>query len=652
MQDRNQRNILIYMVIPIFAVSWIGFGLFIKSEPISAFFTQPFILGLFLSITFVSILIAYSLIKRYHGMATELKELSRFIRGINKGNYVLPKNIKFSTPVMNGINQAICEIAAGQQQQLAELNKRTEQLDEKNLELKDAYIQLESSFGQLQAALELLNDSEKRYHSLVVNIPDIVLTLDNSGDITYASRSCKDILKFRRPEIVGEPFSYIIHSEYSEVFDFQRLKQKIKKDGRQRLHIPIRRKDNSLIQTEVKFTAIIESPGDECIQAIIRDVTEQKRMENALRENNRRLEILNRFSHRLAAMMEPDEIYKTCVNTVTGDLGYFGCIYFMMDKSKRFYEIMNHSGEYFKSPENLKQFKYIHRNTEALSSQDYDGVILDYDRVSRYLIMNRPEVNAADCYAQAYVQELVIGGNAAGMVIVLNKARFIPEELDILRSIGYTTAVAVENAMHLIESKNNFVQTIDALIAAIEAKDQYTRGHSQRVSGLAVKIGEKIGMAKHQVEELRIAGILHDIGKIGISDRILLKKGPLTKEEYEEIKKHPAISNKILYPIGLSDRILKAVAFHHERYDGKGYPFGLTNESLGIEPQIIAVADAFDAMTSSRPYREALSWQSAISELKNNKGSQFHPNIVDIMIQIQMEENEKSSQNMNEERNV
>ena len=155
------------------------------------------------------------------------------------------------------------------------------------------------------------------------------------------------------------------------------------------------------------------------------------------------------------------------------------------------------------------------------------------------------------------------------------------------------------------------------------------------MASYAVQIAEEMGLSKEVIEDLRIAGILHDIGKIGISDRILLKKGPLTKEEYEEIKKHPAISNKILYPIGLSDRILRAIAFHHERYDGRGYPFGLSNESIGLEPQIIAVADAFDAMTSRRPYREPLSLEMALWELEKNKGSQFHPDIVDVMLRIQ-----------------
>ncbi|HEY8499568.1 MAG TPA: HD-GYP domain-containing protein, partial [Clostridia bacterium] len=402
--------------------------------------------------------------------------------------------------------------------------------------------------------------------------------------------------------------------------------------------ILLRRKDNTAIQTEIKFTAIVDSPNNNSVQAIIRDVTEQKRMENTLRQNNQRLEILNSFSHKLASTMELSDIYKTCVNTVTNELGFYGCIYFIMDKSERFYKIMEYSGEYFNKPGRIDPFLYINRNAKALSCNDYDGIVLDYEQIPQYLVMN-DSIEYESCYKQAYIQQLRVGGYASGLFIVLSKSFFIDEELNVLRSIGHTTLAAVENTMHLIESKNNFVQTIDALIAAIEAKDQYTRGHSQRVASIAVKIANRIGMTKQQAEELRIAGILHDIGKIGISDRILLKKGPLTKEEYEIIKKHPAISNRILYPIGLSDRILKAVAFHHERFDGKGYPFGLTNESLGLEPQIIAVADAYDAMTSSRPYRGALSYEKAINELKNNKGTQFHPGIVNVMLQL-LEERE------------
>lgn len=637
MQRKNKRKSRIIIVCVVFSLFWAVFSL-LKADFIWELYNKHAIRGFILSVPIASILIIYYFVTYIRFLNNDLKKSNRYIRKIIEENDTLKEPVESSFPVVDSINRSIAELSEIRLRQLSELNHKTAQLNEKNTELNDAYMQLELSFGQLQAALEQLNDSEKRYHSLVINIPDIVLTLDKQGIITYASRACKDILSFRRPDIVGRPFKFIIHDSCADSFSFDALIMDIEKGGEQRINILLRRKDNTAIQTEIKFNAIIDSPNNDCVQAIIRDVTEQKHMENTLRQNNHRLEILNRFSHKLASAMELSDIYRTSVNTVTNELGFYGCIYFLMDKSERFYKIMEYSGEYFNKAGRIDQFLYINRNAKALSYNDYDGIILDYEQVPKYLVMN-DSIEDASCYRQAYIQQLRVGGHASGLFIVLNKSFFIEEELNILRSIGHTTLVAVENTMHLIESKNNFVQTIDALIAAIEAKDQYTRGHSQRVSSIAVKIADRIGMTKQQAEELRIAGILHDIGKIGISDRILLKKGPLTKEEYEIIKKHPAISNRILYPIGLSDRILKAVAFHHERFDGKGYPFGLTNESLGLEPQIIAVADAYDAMTSSRPYRGALSYENAISELKNNKGSQFHPGIVNVMLQL-LEERE------------
>lgn len=636
MQKKINRNIYLWCApILIFTALWVFLTILFNKPVIFALFNRPIIVGLITSV-FITVFCIGSFY--YAMLSKELTYSLQYIQEIKAGKVHSVKKSRTLFPVVHQINLAIQDIADEQKKQLADLNQRTAELDEKNTELNDAYMQMESSYGQLQAALEQLNESEQRYHSLVRNLPDIVLSLDDEGKITYASRACNEILKFRRHDIVGKPFEYIICPDKTFNFNFRELKQSVKAKGELRLNVPLRKKDNSRIETEIKFTPVLESGRESSmLQAIIRDVTEQKRMETVLLETNRRLEILNGFNHRLASTLEPTEIYKACVGTVTDSLGFYGCIYFMIEKNDRFFRIMEYSGEYFQTKENIEQFSFIHRNNELISDTEPDGIILTYHQVQQALIIRKPGAESQGKYREAYLQELRIGGQVAGLILVLSCNSFTQEEVDILRSIGHTAAVAVENAMLLIESKNSYVQTIDALIAAIEAKDQYTRGHSQRVSSLAVQIAKKMGLSKQQAEELRIAGILHDIGKIGISDSILQKKGPLTKEEYEEIKKHPAISNRILYPIGLSDRILKAIAFHHERFDGRGYPFGLTNESLGLEPQIIAVADAFDAMTSSRPYREPLSLDTAVKELENNKGTQFHPEIVDIMIQIQKE---------------
>lgn len=635
MQRNHGRTILIIGVpVLIFAVLWALLSFLFNRPDFYAFMKHPSIISLIISILLTSVGVG---VFYFYRITKELSLSVQDIHDIPMGKYKNRKTRKNILPVISQINQAIMEIAEGQKRQLQDLNQRTKELDEKNAELNEAYLQMESSYGQLQAALEQLHESEQRYHSLVRNIPDIVMTLDDSGNITYASRACHEILNFRRHDIVGKPFEYIINPQSTNLYNFKELKDKVSVNGEIRLDIPLRRKDQTRIETEIKFTPALESGRDNSLQAIIRDVTEQKRMESILLATNRRLEILNRFSHKLALTLELPEIYKTTVNTVTENLGYYGCVFFAIEKSERFYRIMEHSGEYFHERENLEQFSFIPRNNPVLMNREVNGFVLSKEQVRQHLVLMKLGVEPGNQYREAYLQELHVGGRTCGLILVLSQNAFVQEEVDVLRSIGHAAAVAVENAMLLIDSRNSYVQTIDVLIAAIEAKDQYTRGHSQRVSNLAVQIARRMGLSRQQVEELRIAGILHDVGKIGISDSILQKKGPLTKEEYDEIKKHPAISNKILYPIGLSDRILKAIAFHHERYDGKGYPFGLTNESLGLEPQIIAVADAFDAMTSSRPYREPLSLLMAVMELERNKGTQFHPDVVDVMIQIQKE---------------
>ncbi|NLM10096.1 MAG: HD domain-containing protein [Clostridiaceae bacterium] len=632
--NRNNKRVLyiICFFIFIFTLLWLIFS-YVTSNSHFAFFT--WLSGdLLLSLLITSLIIIIFLISRYNSLIRELNRSFKKINNSDNDKHPAESKRKTLLHAIFDISYDIGRITKDIQKQIRELNERSAELDRKNTKLNNAYKQLETSYAQLQALMEQLKESEQRYHSLVINIPDIVLTLDSHGRITFGNRACRDILNFRRHDIVGKPFQCFIHDDYVSTFNYGKLKQLVQEKGEQIIQIPLKRKNGTIIQTEIKFTPALESRGSS-IQAIIRDVTEQKLMENKLVENNRRLEIINGFSQKISSALELPDIYRTCVKTLTELLGFYGAIYFMAEKKDKFYRIAEYSGDYFKQSDSLKYFSYIHRDISSLYNRNKDGTVLGFNTFVEPLIKEHGKIVNIPPFEAVYIQELKMGDTGSGLLLVITNKALSPEEFDILRSIGNTAAVAVENSIYLTKSKNSYVATFDALITAVEARDQYTRGHLQRVSAFAVRIAKEMGMNKEQIEELRIAGILHDVGKIGISDKILLKKGPLTKEEYEEIKKHPAISNKILHPIGLSDRILKAIAFHHERFDGRGYPFGLSNESLGPEPQIIAVADAFDAMTSKRPYREPWSVAEAIRELEANKGSQFHPDIVDVMLKIQ-----------------
>jgi HD-GYP domain-containing protein (c-di-GMP phosphodiesterase class II) len=187
------------------------------------------------------------------------------------------------------------------------------------------------------------------------------------------------------------------------------------------------------------------------------------------------------------------------------------------------------------------------------------------------------------------------------------------------------------------KNKAMFASFLESMTAALDARDQYTFGHSTRVAAYSLEIGEKAGLDEEELMLLKTSALLHDIGKIGVADRILLKDGKLTDEEYAAIKRHPEIGRNIIKQVqGFSDLqpVVEGVLYHHERYDGKGYPEGLSGESIPLFGRIIAVADAFDAMTSNRPYRSGMPIDKALTIIHEGKGTQWDPLFAGIFVEL------------------
>ncbi len=220
------------------------------------------------------------------------------------------------------------------------------------------------------------------------------------------------------------------------------------------------------------------------------------------------------------------------------------------------------------------------------------------------------------------------GGQVLGMLNAYSsrsRKAFLPREEKALVVLGDRAATSLENALLFADLENTFRQTIQGLALALETKDAYTHGHSENVTRLCEVTAAQMGLDSGFCATLRQAGVLHDIGKIGISSSILNKPGRLTAEEYEIIKSHPYLGRRILEPISFLKHVAPTVYHHHERWDGGGYPEGLAGEEIPLASRIMAVADTYDAMTSDRAYRQGLSHEVASAEIRRCSGAQFDP---------------------------
>ncbi len=194
----------------------------------------------------------------------------------------------------------------------------------------------------------------------------------------------------------------------------------------------------------------------------------------------------------------------------------------------------------------------------------------------------------------------------------------------------------------------NYMKLLDALIAALEAREHETREHSQRVSSYTRLLAEKLKVSNYDKLVMEKGALLHDIGKIGISDRILLKPGPLTDEEWDEMRQHPRIGYNILKDIPFLESVREIVLTHHEHVDGSGYPRGLKGPEIPLGSAVFCVVDAFDAMVHARPYRQPMSYEEARQEIRRKRGTQFFSEVADAFLDIPLSQLKRIEKETNE----
>lgn len=232
---------------------------------------------------------------------------------------------------------------------------------------------------------------------------------------------------------------------------------------------------------------------------------------------------------------------------------------------------------------------------------------------------------------------LAVRGNIIGLLCVgrtISEGAFTPSEIELVSVLSDQAAAAIENASLYEKLERSYFSTIITLSGVVEARDFYTDKHMKDIAEYSVEIAKKLNLSDKEIENIRKAGLLHDLGKVSVPDHILLKAGKLTEDEMEIIRKHPITGAKMIEQVEPLKDAREIIRHHQECYDGSGYPDGLKGKEIPLGARIIAVADAFGAMTTDRPYRKALSVEQAVMELKKFSGIQFDPEIVDLFISL------------------
>jgi len=349
---------------------------------------------------------------------------------------------------------------------------------------------------------------------------------------------------------------------------------------------------------------------------------------SAEKRAEQRYRLLFGTSLELASSLELGEVLQSAARRLSAVLEIPDCDIYRLEADEHIVCVASAVGGVYDASWVGEQFRLVDRPCDRLALETRSAVTvsgLDDPRLSE----DERRAMRRDGQCSFVALPLVARDKVIGVVDLLDHVgrEFTEEEIAIAEAVGQLVALALERAELYEEVKRLHLGNLRALSSALSAKDYYTLGHASRVAAYMAMLGRELGWPGERLEEVENAAFLHDIGKIGVSDRVLLKAGPLTSEEWELVRQHPGISAEIVRPL-FDEELVAGVRHHHERFDGGGYPDGLAGEAIPTIARAMCVVDCYDAMSCQRPYRHALSYGECLAELTRCRGTQFDPAMV------------------------
>jgi PAS domain S-box-containing protein len=442
---------------------------------------------------------------------------------------------------------------------------------------------------------EALRESEEKFRTFMETASDLMHISDKDLNFTYVNQAMARSLGYSKEEMIGMNISQIIKKEVAQN-DLKRNIEELAKKGELSFESVRVAKDGTEIHGELKTVAIFDNDGMfSGTRGVFRDITERKQAEERLQESESR--------------------YRTLFESA-GD-----AIFILDPATGRFIDV-NHVA--------CERLGYKREELLQLTPADIDS--------PEYATLVRKRIETLRQRGHLFFETVHVRQDGTSVPTELN-SRIItytgkPVVLSIARDI--TKRKHAEQELHnsYQQMQEMLVTTVNALASTVEMKDQYTAGHQPRVTQLACAIAAEMGLPEEQIEGIRMAGLIHDIGKIMVPAEILNKPGPLAEIQYEMVKMHPRAAFDILKGIKFQWPVAEIVLQHHERMDGSGYPQGLSGEKILLEARILTVANVVEAMVSHRPYRAAYDIKEALAEISKNKGILYDPVVVDACLKL------------------
>jgi PAS domain S-box-containing protein len=468
-----------------------------------------------------------------------------------------------------------------------------EKVKERTAELSRANEKLQVEISERISRENALQQSEEKYRFLAENITDVIWTVDLEGNPTYISPAIEELIGFTPEEFMAMPMrDYMVQEDYDAMMEL--LSEELAKSPAERKHSVFiqaryRTKDNRLVHVELSVSWIIDEQGNAAgLQGSTRDITARKQLEDQIVESRRMYQSVVDTQQEMVVRYLPD-------TTLT----------FVNDAYCRFYgkQRRNMVGQKFLdfTPPELHDeiIELIKKLTPDNPSVMHEHYVLSADGSIRW---------------QEWTEQVLFTEKGEGK-----------EYQGVGRDI--TERVQAEESM-----LQAYDATIEGWAHALDLKDEETENHSQRVTDTTLTIAWKMNIKDEELLHVRRGALLHDIGKMGIPDSILLKPGKLTDEEWVVMRKHPVYAHDMLAPIDYLRPALDIPYCHHEKFDGSGYPRGLKGKEIPLAARIFAVVDVYDALTSDRPYRKAWSREEALKYIREESGKHFDPEVVEVFL--------------------